>query len=108
MFEGNSEAADALGHYSLGVFGALSGELSYRLSGLEEKYGEEPKYTAMRVAGIAAGCAGQASQYFISGTPEIESVYQAEFFIAFHGYRPDVWNRTTSYLVLLSVVLRKY
>lgn len=77
MLDGNSEAADVLGHYALGVFGALSGEISYRLSGLEEEYGEEPKYAAMMAAGIAAGGAGQASQYFISGIPEIESVYQA-------------------------------
>lgn len=77
MFDGNSEAADILGHYALGVAGALSGEMSYRLSGLEEEYGRKPKYVAMMASGVAVGGAGQASQYFISGVPELESLYQS-------------------------------
>lgn len=76
MVSENSELIDSAGHQALGVLGSLATEYGY------SEISDEPdegfgKYAAMLAGAYAAGGLGQASQYVISGTPELLSATES-------------------------------
>ena len=77
MIQNNSELIDETAHRAVGVLGSLAVE--YRYSKRRDKNIREgpEKYIAMITGAYIAGGAGQASQYLISGTPELLSATEA-------------------------------
>lgn len=71
MIQNNSELIDQAGHQAVGVLGAIASEYGY--SAIKDEDSEEGfgKYAVMLTGAYAAGGIGQASQYVISGTPEL-------------------------------------
>lgn len=71
MMAEHSDMIDSLGHQATGVFGAIASEYGY--SAIKDDEAEEGfgKYAVMLLGAYAAGGMGQASQYIISGTPEL-------------------------------------
>lgn len=72
----NSELIDNAGHQALGVFGAISAEYGYSAIADEPDEGFG-KYAAMLAGAYAMGGVGQASQFVISGTPELMSATES-------------------------------
>ena len=71
MIQNNSELIDNAGHQAVGILGAIASEYGY--SAVKDDETEEGfgKYAVMLAGAYAAGGLGQASQYVISGTPEL-------------------------------------
>lgn len=72
----NSEIVDTAGHHALGVLGAISSEYGYSTLSEEPEEGFG-KYAVMLAGAYAAGGLGQASQFVLSGTPELMSATEA-------------------------------
>lgn len=67
----NEELIDQAGHQAIGVLGGIALEYGYSRFKKEDSEEGFGKYAVMLTGAYAAGGLGQASQYVISGTPEL-------------------------------------
>lgn len=77
IIQNNSELIDETAHRGVGVLGSLAVEYGYSKKWDDDIQEGPGKYMALFTGAYLAGGAGQASQYVISGTPELLSAAEA-------------------------------